>query len=250
VERTEFQTPAGDVWLWGEPGAARGGKPIVLWISGAFAVERPPSFTLPPRLPQADVLLAHLPGNHSPQPQVHSVEAYSAAFSNVLDQLGRPAVVVGSSIGGLTALGLRSPHLRGVVALEPPLRTGQLWPLRPDFRERLAASPQDARLREFLWSVFGISETAHEDRDYTGLLDGLQTPVWAVLGGAALLPERAVSQLPSLVDEPSRDALGRHPKVTVSIVHGVGHNIPGRAFDAVVHVVEGLLSETCGATAA
>jgi hypothetical protein len=241
METSVYASSAGEVWLWAEPGAADDGRPVVLFINGAFAIERPRSFELPGLMPEAAVFNAHLPGNHCPALASPSVEAFAAAYSAALDQIGRPAIVIGASIGALVAMSLRSPTLRGVVLLEPPLQTGALWPLQPTFRQMAAARPSDTALRDFLWAIFGFSRRELRNRDYRPLLGHLDTPGWAVFGGQPLMPERAYELVPSLVDEPDRALLAAHPKLRTAVIAGVGHNVPGHAIGHVVQYARDLM---------
>ena len=244
MEKHSFQTPFGEIWLWGQPRVLSDDRPVVLFINGAFSTERPRSFELPDLLPEAAVLNAHLPGQHSPETVALSVGVYGAAFSAALEQIGRPAVVVGASVGALVAMAMRSPLIRGLALIEAPLRTGKLWPLVDSFRAALRARPGDAGLKAFLWTIFGISETTHEDRDYGHLLAALDTPAWALFGGDPLYPARATDLVPSLVDEPERQLFTRHPGVRTWVIPGVGHNLPGHAIAAVAGCARDLLQRT------
>ncbi len=246
MEKHAFLTSAGEAWLWAEAAAREDRRPVVLFINGAFSIERPRSFALPERLPEAAVFNAHLPGNHCPRTATHSVEAYAALYSAVLDALGRPAIVIGASVGALTALAMRSDHLRGVVLLEPPLQTSGLWPLTVGFRRMLAERPGDADLQEFLWNLFGISETAQENRDYRPWLEALSLPAWAAFGGEPLLPERQVDLVPSLVGEADRALIAAHAGIRTEVVPGVGHNVPGHAIAHVARYARDLLGRCVG----
>jgi pimeloyl-ACP methyl ester carboxylesterase len=107
-----------------------------------------------------DVALAELPGHgQAPELRETSVEAFAAAFDEAIAATfpDRDIVAVGESIGGLVALSLHTAHR--VVALDPPFRTANLWPLRAEAARVASLAP------EFWFNVFGIG--AHpEDRDY------------------------------------------------------------------------------------
>ena len=227
MRKDAFKTPFGEIWLWSDPGALDTPRPLALFLNGAFSIERPRSFELQALLPEAVVLNAHLPGNHSPPPIAHSIGVYAAAYSAVLDHLARPAIVIGASVGAITAMAMRSPAIRGLVLLEPFLETGGLTPLIEPFRARLHASPHDAGLRDFLWSVFGIGENASENRDYRTLLETLETPAWAAFGGVRSV--QAGEGLASLVSDVERELFRARPGVRTEVIEGVGHNLPGRA---------------------
>ncbi len=241
MQKRVFRTAGGDIWLWGEAGDLRANQPVVLFINGAFSIERPRSFELPDLLPSASVMNAHLPGNHCPWLTSHSVDAFAAAYSDALDQIGRPCIVIGASIGALVALSIRSEWVRGLVILEPPLQTGKLWCLVDSFRSKLAASPGDLDLKAFLWNVFGISDIVHENRDYRPLLETLSVPGWAAFGGVPLLPPRATPSLPSLVDEPERVLMRANSLLKTEVVPTVGHNVPGQAISYVRRYTQDLL---------
>lgn len=243
LERTRVLTAQGEIWLWHEPAAADDGRPVVLWIDGAWSIARPRSFELQGLLPEAAVFNAHLPGNHAPATRTPTIEAYAAAFSEVLDQLARPAVVVGASVSGLAAFALKSPWLRGVVALDPPLLTGKLWPLAP-FLETKAAEPDQ---QAFVWNVFGVAPGRSEPRDYRPLLEGLAVPTWVLFGSEALYPPRPFTEPPSLLDEPERALLAAHPKISIRLIEGIGHNVGGRAIAHVRTCVRDLMARTAGA---
>ena len=241
MRKHAFETPGGEVWLWGDEGALESQRPVVLFINGAFSIERPRSFELQAALPAAAVFNAHLPGNHSPPPTAHSVDAYGRAYSAAIDQIGRPAIVMGASVGALTVLSMRSPLIRGLVLLEPFLKSRAAAPLVGAFRERLLAAPQDAELRDFLWTVFGVSETAHENRDYRALADALTLPAIAAFGGAR--EPGPGGPLPSLVDDADREYLRTHPQVRTEVIPGVGHNLPGFAPNHTRRYAQTLLDE-------
>ena len=242
MEKRTFESRLGDIWLWGEADAFQDSRPIVLAITGAFNTQRSQIFDLQALLPEAAVLIGHLPGNHCPNLISHSVGAYAAAYSEVVRGLARPVVAVGSSIGALVTLAIRAPNLAGIVALEPPIRTGHLWPLVSDFRRRLRENPQDEQLKAFIWTVFGISADAHEDRNYANMLAQLTTPTFVVFGSEPLFPQRPIDgRLPSLVDEPERALLRGHPSVRTVLVQGAGHNLAAVALDTVVDLAKHFL---------
>lgn len=239
-----FSTPRGELWAWSEPAKADDRRPVVLWIDGAFAIARPRSFELQGYLPEARVLNAHLPGNHCPETTEHSVAAYAEAYDDLLRQVDRPAVVIGASVGGLIAMAMRSPLLRGLVLLDPPLMTRKLWPLFGAFQRWLRERPGETYLKTFLDNVFGISATRVTGRDYRGLVQGLDRPTWVLFGDQALMPQRPVQEVPSLLDEPERALLAAHPQVRVRLIEGIGHNVGGRAITFVRTAARELLVRT------
>lgn len=245
-QRYVFETPVGEIWLWGDEQALSCAKPVVLFLSGAFAMARPRSFELPELLPQAAVFNAHLPGTHCPELTSQTLATFATGYASALMQIGRPAIMIGGSVGALVAMTMTADVIRGQVLIEPPLRTDKLWCLLPALQAKLAEAPNDKGLADFLWDVFGCAESSLEPRDYRPLVAGISCPTWAMFGGEPLQPPRSLTELPSLVDEPERELLGSHPLVKTRIVPTVGHNVPGRAIQFVRTAARDLLERTMG----
>lgn len=247
MEKRDFQTPFGVIPLWADFDGFDPERPLVLGVLGAFAIERGSLFAVPPHLKGvADMAIGHLPGNHTPPLIDASVGLFSAAYSHVIREAfpDRRIVSLGASIGGLTVMGLRAPQVLRAVVMEPILTTAKLWPMTNFIRGKLLANPQDAALRSFIVNVFGVTETGIEDRRYDALLDGLATPTRVLVGDQPLYPERAVQKLPSLVDEPERERLARHPWIQYSVATGAGHNVPQEASGAMMQALMGAIRET------
>jgi pimeloyl-ACP methyl ester carboxylesterase len=218
--KIEVQTALGPVWFFGQPT----GRPILLIITGAYADATLLDHTQR-SFPDHDVLRAHLPGNHCPRLAVTSIDAFTAAYAEALEAVasGRRVAILGLSTGALVAMGLRSPCVRAIVAVEPPLLTEQLWPLDERFQP---ATPKDA---EFVWSVFGIGRGPIEGRNYAPVLEGLSVPTTVLIGDIPLLPRRRLDIIPSLIDDQARALLDRNPHVRIVVVPNAGHNIPRQA---------------------
>jgi pimeloyl-ACP methyl ester carboxylesterase len=226
VEERTFETPFGPIVLVGEAAAFTGTRPLLLTIAGAFAIPRGPLFHLAPHFPDADVLSGHLPGNHCPTLISASIGVYASAYSHVIAEAfaERTVTVCGASIGGLTALGLRAPQVRNLLVVEPPLVMSKVWPMWPTLRHKLAQGG-DKAAREFIVNVFGVTETAVEERRYDGLLEALRKPTHVLFGDRPLFPQRAFEKLPSLVDEPERAQMAAHPMIRTTVTPGAGHNV-------------------------
>lgn len=224
MEVRTFQTPLGEVWLRGRPGAFEGTRRLIVCVLGAFAsAER--LVELPEAANYCDVLLADLPGNRCPELVATSIGAYAAAFDNVLRQLDRPLILYGSSIGGVVALSMRAPQIRSIVAVDPPVRTADLWPLL-DAWAPMIARPKAPWIGRFLHEVFGYSKTGVEARDYLPtILSNLKTPTYVLVGEQPLFPPRPLEDVPSLVDDKARALISGHPLVEMTIAPGVGHDI-------------------------
>jgi pimeloyl-ACP methyl ester carboxylesterase len=227
VDERTFETSFGPIVLVGRAEAFAGERPLLVTIAGAFAIARGPLFNLAPHLPEVDIVSGHLPGNHCPPLISASIGVYASAYSQVIaEQFGdRRVTVCGASIGGLTALGLRAPNIRNLLVIEPPLVMSKLWPMWPTLRHKLAQSPGDKPLRDFIVNVFGVSETAVAERRYDPLLEQLKKPTRVLVGDRPLFPERAFEKLPSLVDDPERAKLAAHPQIRLSVCEGAGHNV-------------------------
>ena len=130
------------------------------------------------------------------------------------------------------ALGLKTAGLRRLLVVEPPLQPHRAWPFLL-FREQTPPGGE-----AFVWNVLGVSPTAQARRDYTLLLDGLTVPTLVLLGEVALGEPRTFQEMPSLVDEDSRERLRSHPRVEVRTIPAVGHNIPLLAAD---HFLDAML---------
>lgn len=221
------------------------GRPILLLITGAFAAEDLMD-RLQERFPAVDVLRAHLPGNHTPRVMTDAVGVYAAAFGVALAGrfAGRDLVAFGLSVGALVAMGLRSPNLRGIVAVEPPLLLSEAWPL---LALRQQAPPgHDA----FLWNVLGIGPTETEERDYRPLLTHLRTPTLALISDPPPPPGTPFERMPGLLGPAGREALLTCPYVRVAIAPGIGHNMVKHAQLLIVAAARLALENALGPAAA
>jgi hypothetical protein len=218
--RFEIDTELGSVWLHGR----NTGKPILLVIAGLFAPSRYAGGAQA-AFPHLDVLRCQLPGWRCPGLVSTSIGVFAAAYSEALTRVaeGRPTMIHGHSAGGLIGLAMREPGLRRKFILEPPLRTGDLWPLH---ELRHIGPPGWEKLT---WPILGLDAARHEARDYIPMLDGLTTPTTVVIGSEPLLPPRELPEPPSFVDATSRQVLSRHKMVQLIEVPGVGHRLPSVA---------------------
>jgi hypothetical protein len=231
LARRDVVTGLGALPLWSRPEVFAGAGPVVLGIQGNLA--GPDDLAgLPGALAGvADAAIVGGPpaGLAGPGPDV------LAAYAGALDELvaatfpGRPVVVLGVSLGALAALAMKGPSVRRIVAVEPPLVTGGLWPLEQALQAQLRAHPAAPGLREALWRFYGVGPETSEPRDYRALLEGLSVPADVVLAGEPLAPRRPVERLPSLVGEAERARLAVHPRVRLHLARGAGHNVQGQA---------------------
>jgi hypothetical protein len=234
----EVETAFGPVWMWGRDT----GRPLVVVLTGAFA-----EFWVFDRLqlamPDVDVVRLHHPGNHCPGLEPLHLGAIAAAYGSALETRfpGRRAAVLAMSAGALVALALRWPAVRRMVLVEPFLRTGHIWPFR-----RLGERVETETQRDFVRNVLGADGTRLEDRDYSHLLAALATPTRVLLGDTPLGAPRDISEMPSLVDDRDRAALGAHPLVSVTEAPG-GHNVGSRHVDLIFAAISAAAREAAAA---
>jgi pimeloyl-ACP methyl ester carboxylesterase len=218
MPKIDFATRLGEISLWGDPDRLGSDRPAVLALPGVFARIDGFWFQLQEKLPEADVFATQLPGHRSPPLAETSVAAFAEAFDEVIQgQLsGRPLLVCGESIGGTVVLALASPGPRRL-AIDPPLRTAGLWPLRARFAQIYRDVPER---RAFLESIFAFDGQRFGDIDYIPLI---KHPARVLIGDLPLLPERASSVAPGLLGEAERDWLRRSPLIHATTVQGAGH---------------------------
>lgn len=223
MKRRRVETSLGTVDLHGRST----GRPVLFVLAGLYSS---PGFGtgMQDWWPNVDVVVGRVPGDGAPALAQPSVGMFAAAYSEALSILypERPVFAFGISAGALIALALRT-ELRGLLLVEPPLRSCSLWPLRDALRdvgpsgwESLAAP------------LFGITRTEHASRDYRPLLRTLSVPTKVLVGDMPLLPRRPLPVQPSLVDDESRDAL-RQASVSIIEVSGAGHGVLNAAPDIV-----------------
>ena len=239
TEGRVFDTSRGPILVHGRLDDFRAGRPLLVMIRGAFP-EIDQMVELGARFPQADFAWWDLPGMHSPAFAESSVAGFARAMDEAIDLAfpGRPVNVLGLSIGGTVALHLRNPFVRAVVACDPPLSTGGLWPIRDRFRLQGRAGFAD-----WVWALFGIDDEGVVNRDYRAALEGLHRPVRVLLGADPLEPERPTPRTPSLVSREDRALYAAHKGVDVLVVEGAGHNIPRDGQPAILSSLRQLIPD-------
>ena len=232
LHQTVFETSLGPLPLWSETGALASRRPVVVTITSAFADPDHMSRMQQVLGEAATAVLMHLPGDRPSPLRQTSIAAFARALGEVVEREfhDRPVVLNGLGFGALVALAVRAAPVRRVIAVEPPLVTGKLWPMLGGLQQRLRAHPDDARLHAFVREVFGVEPDAAPGRSYLPLLgDPADPPADVVLGQIPLMPPRPLERYPSLVDDPERQALRDHPRVTLHVAAGAGHNVPMHA---------------------
>lgn len=206
VEARGVMTSHGPVILWGR--FAPDPRPPALIIRGAFA-EKDIYARLPDDLPGFNVFLTHLPGMHTPFLPVSSVQSFAAAYDEAFAQ---PVHALGFSVGGLVAMAMR--NTASVVAVDPPLQTAPLWPLR-GFLDNVAENASED-MKAWVRGLFGITE----NRDYRPLV---KPDHHVIIAGEPLEPERDPIPCPGLITREDREWLRSVCRTTTV---PTGHNVP------------------------
>lgn len=201
----------------------------------------------------------------------YDIGAYSRDLIAFLKLLGEPAVLVGHSLGALTAIGAAAGYPAGVraaVLLDPPLYTASepvsidrgtrqwfqwVYDLKssdPSYEEILAQSRQmmpgaDEQvvnaLADTLVGVAPGTVQAVLERRFWGALDlgeclrSIQCPTLMIHGdweAGAAVREQDVALFKANL-----------PKATVVRIAGAGHNIPGEHADVVIREMNALLRQ-------
>jgi hypothetical protein len=248
VQGRDFVTPLGPLRLWAAREAFESDAPYVLVIGGTFSVQNA-FFGLAEQLAPTPVVFGHVPGFFTPPVAAHSVGAYATAYGAAIGQLGRPLVLAGLSLGATTALAVRSPHVRAVLAMEPLMTTQGQWALARAFRQPEA----DAIPRDFLWQVFGFRDgEIVEARNYFAVLDGLTAPTIALFADAPLGPPppgdaagrvEPGSLTPSVLSAADRARLAAHSKVRFRLVVGADHDLRHGGSHAIIDTLKGQIAE-------
>ena len=237
--RRDVTTRFGVIPLWSRPDVfGASAKPLVLAIGGSFSRAEDLK-NLPDALGiLADACIMRLPGAGAPPLSSLAISDVTLAVGELLETVfpGRPVVLLGVSIGAVVALGVRAANVARIVAIEPPLRTGGLWPVVAPLREALGKT-HDRLFHDLAFQTYGVGPQEVEDRNYLGVLRGLRAPVDVVLGETPLEPERPVDRFPSLVGAAERRELAGNPRVRLHVAPGAGHNVVSQAPRVVQDIV-------------
>jgi pimeloyl-ACP methyl ester carboxylesterase len=215
-------------------------RPVVLAICGAFAPFDYLSW-LGDRLPEAEVVITHLPGLLTAPPDVVSVSSFAYAFIDLIESfyIGRRIVVIGLSVGGLVALSINSESVAAVIAVDPPLSTAKLWPLI-DWAS-MARGQMTPTQQDWLWRIFGYGSTI-EDRCYHDIVSELSRPARVIVAGDSLGARRQITELPGLLDTTDVEFLKRNNLISVQVVDGVGHDVAVRRPEVLVAEIRAALT--------
>ncbi|HKR89648.1 MAG TPA: alpha/beta hydrolase, partial [Phenylobacterium sp.] len=248
LSRRDVKTSLGVVPVWSAPEIFASRRPLLLAIAGLFAGADDLSRLPEVMAPVADAAILRIPGSGPPPLREASLEGFARAVGELIGQqfADRPVVLLGVSIGAAAALGVRAPAVRRIVAVEPILATGELWPLEGPVRAHLRGLPRGHPSHDLYWRLFGLDAERCAARDHGGLLKGLSVPVDVLLAGQPLAPERKLEGFPSLVPEALHARLAALPQVRLHQAPGAGHNVQAAAGKQLTE----LLFEACRRAAA
>lgn len=182
--------------------------------------------------PEADVLLAVLPGHANGPPLATAgwdalVEAYDRSLQLIAE--GRRVLAAGAGLGGVLALALNARG-HASMSFDPYLSSAKQWPLEVGLGRATERGTQPHA--DILFDALGWRDGAVvEDRAFTGLLDRLKASAAIVCGDIPLEPQRDLETAPSLLDAADHALLAAYPDVQVHVLEGCGHNVLGQAPD-------------------
>jgi hypothetical protein len=231
-QRRLTRTPFGTASIGVRDEAREGRDPMVVLFHGLGRSPGTLSHLVEPLEKLFAVALAELPGHvKAPADGDLSLAGLANRFAAALPSLcgNRPFVLVGESVGALVALGAFE-LASAVVAIEPPLRTGSIWPVH-----RLVEQGHMHRIPAGLLNELIGSEPT--GRDHTDLLAKLKRLTEVVIASEPLMPPRPTVFSPSLVDEPERALLRDHPLVSLRVVEG-GHDLVKQAPDECLAAIQ------------
>jgi hypothetical protein len=213
----------------------RAERPLILGICGAFSDPETLS-RLPELIPDCDVIVAHLPGMHSPHLDGISVEDFAAAFDEALRTRfpDRTVLRFGVSLGGVVTLAMREGQ--AFVAVDPPLSMSALWPAHSRLRQALKTTA-DPRLADWVANLFGLQSDGLTEVDYRPLLESCEAPGIVLIAGQPLEPERPLAEPPGALSREDRELIAAHPRIRSSVVLGVGHDLLNHAPLAVLGAI-------------
>ncbi len=201
-------------------------------------------------------LALDLPGFGASPPPVEAMGAagYAAAVEPVLDALGGPVVVVGHSFGGRVAvhLAVRRPQaVTGLVLVGVPLV--RLPGAKPRVSLRYRAVRAASRLHLVPEATLEQARRRHGSADYRAAAGVMRDVLVRVVGesyeeqlAALACPVRLVWGEGDRVVPPTvaERALALLAAGTLTVLPGVGHDVPAQAPACLVAAVRELLPET------
>lgn len=226
-------------------------RPVVAMIHGAL---RSASVLLdwgPLLRAWSDVVYVELPGHGRSPPIIPAgvdtfAENILQALRSALPQ--RDIVLVGESLGGLVSIamaGLSPSPIRRVLAADPPLTTAKLWHVANAVGGAASRAPENAFLTSFANQIFGLDPHARSERIYYSLLDRARVPIHVATGDLPLLPPRATTGVPCVIDEVDRFVMERlyADKVDIHVLENCGHLVLADRRATCLDLIRRLLTE-------
>lgn len=197
-------------------------------------------------LPDAPILLGDLPGMWSAPPETANIETFATAYDEVVATAlpERPIVVMGSSVGALVALGMKSPQIVSRILIEPFFRIAPLWPLIEHLKGQLRLYPDDTVRQRYIGDLFGVTPEGDGGLEFWSFLDTSTGPLSAIVGNVPLGSPRSLATWPSFSDEETVRRLSDYG-ASVCVVEGAGHNIRAapKGLEAIVLAARTALAE-------
>ena len=239
----DVTTRRGPVRLWLTQSQDVGRRPLVFAMPGVLANSEDMERLVSALGLLGDGCVMRPPKDFGPGFDLGGLADLASVVGEILETTfaDRRIVLLGASSSGAVALGVRARNLARIVAVDPPLVTGQLWPVLDQLGHHLGQVRNDLQAQAFVGAAFGVTLDGIQPRDHTPLLQGLAVPADVILAGEPLMPQRQVTRFPSLVGEAERRRLSETPGVRLHVIPGTGHNVLGAALHKVVQI----LSEAC-----
>lgn len=239
-------TQVGPLSYWTLPEPEPSDRPVLLVMAGSFMTSR--TLNRIPRLlaDQCQVVLVELPTTTPFEIPNLTAPRVAEAFSQFVHRAfrGRPMVVLAFADAAVVAVSMRAPEILRIVAVEPPVRSEKLWPLRAALATR--AQEAGVAFRRFLDDIYGVGGRNPGPRDHRPAFQAPQAPVDVLVGELPLMPERAVQKAPSLVDEEDRAWLAAQSQVSLRVAPGAGHDLAREAGGLVLDAARNALAWAAG----
>ncbi|WP_309646476.1 alpha/beta hydrolase, partial [Phenylobacterium sp.] len=225
------QTSDGELRFRRSPDTGTSGQDLLLVIPGAFRNAESIAPFADSIASYAGTVSTSLPGFGGSSPLTrNNVASFAENYLEALIRLyrDRRITIVGESLGGLVAFNLAQIAPAGlkarVIALDPPLSTGKLWPVQQVLAQTFARQPSYKPLDEFARDIFGLSrDGAIADLTYFHLLEDVGVPVEVATGTVPLFPVRDPNIRPCLIDQTDVHILSALKHVRVHSIAGADH---------------------------
>lgn len=226
--------------------------PVIVFVPGFLRSERVHATLLAGWRREFTVMVWHLPGHLRPRSLELGLRPMLAQFRQTTGTVlaHSPILIVGESLGGLLGmlLAVNSPptNVRAVLAVDPPLNVGKLWPIHEQLSDAWKLNPASELLQDYADPIFGHPQSGVvSPRDYRSVLRHPPgCPVHVLAGDAPLWPERERPSPPSLLDEDDRKLIKDARGFQLHVTQGdIGHEVCLEAPDQVTDVLRAIAKE-------